>query len=735
MSDGKKFEAEVRLLLELKGWHLSQEQIVNHKKVDLLGVKRVDFGVEERIAVECKDYESALTQEQVTNIYSNYLPLLQTQSVDRLVLITRNEIAPSAKTYAAAASNFVHITYIDLMNTLMDFTGYIEGIIAQYRSEEVSHYYIPQTVLLEDDRPVAADKAVRDWIFGDDPQPIVLLAGYGMGKTTLAKRTTHMLAVHHRSTPTSRIPIYIRLEQLGSEISLEGLLSRHLASDTVVPGYSFQMFMELNRRGRFVIFLDGFDEMKHTLTWDTMRFNFQQLNRLVTGAARIALSGRPNAFLNEDEHREALHGERFLDRVEARRRIPDWPDYREYKIQAFSNDQIKEFIKSYVTHLQSASPQPRRTLADLLVRLDSPKGSRLNNLASRPVQLKMLVQILPTLRRDPSSLTEAELYSEFIDLIIRREMEKPSRDRYTLEERRDFACDLAWWMWREHHEVAVRSSLIPSQLVAPYCSETEDVAQVSRDLLSACFVEAKQPEGYYFPHRSFQEFLVARKIVSFIQAGELPCEGDMDVNPEILGFVDGLMQKREVKRFKELVWAHRGTLDDWILDILCSLVSGPEEIIADHAAMASPWGYVLVAHGMLRMEWTAAEATLGDFVRTRLRSFPVGVKEKPEWAKIFITLHVLLRDHYELGEQESQERILGFLNTARTGKGLVGNRKASPARVLEANRTPEFCYLASWRDGKWEYSPRWVNLRPAGAGRAQARQESLKESKRIPKHL
>src|SRR5260370_33926 len=101
-----------------------------------------DFGKHKRIALECKDYSTVLRQEDVTQIYANYLPLLQEHEIDQIVLVTRGDISPSAKTYAESAMGFVHLTYLDLLNSLLDMSGYLASLVAEYATDEVSQYYI-----------------------------------------------------------------------------------------------------------------------------------------------------------------------------------------------------------------------------------------------------------------------------------------------------------------------------------------------------------------------------------------------------------------------------------------------------------------------------------------------------------------------------------------------------------------------------------------------------------------
>ena len=142
----------------------------------------------------------------------------------------------------------------------------------------------------------------------------------------------------------------------------------------------------------------------------------------------------------------------------------------------------------------AASPAVQSALA--AGRLDPTKSERLANLAARPVQLKMLLEILPSTDQDPDSMSVAILYAEFVDLIIRREMEKIARSRFDHKKRRTFVRELAWWMWTKSPGLGVQSSRLPRGLFTSYAGPDDDLADVTRDLLSACFLESKPPEGY-----------------------------------------------------------------------------------------------------------------------------------------------------------------------------------------------------------------------------------------------
>ena len=131
LKPGRSFERDVLHLLALQGWAIQPEQLLLHKKVDGLAEKLGDFGETIRLAVECKDLAHAMTQQEVSEVYANYLPLLQKDCVDRVLLVTRHPVTPSAKTFTKGAKAFLQITEIELLNSLLDFSAYLRAMIDQ----------------------------------------------------------------------------------------------------------------------------------------------------------------------------------------------------------------------------------------------------------------------------------------------------------------------------------------------------------------------------------------------------------------------------------------------------------------------------------------------------------------------------------------------------------------------------------------------------------------------------
>jgi hypothetical protein len=147
--------------------------------------------------------------------------------------------------------------------------------------------------------------------------------------------------------------------------------------------------------------------------------------------------------------------------------------------------------------------------------------SQLRELLSRPVHLPMLVTVLPTLDGYTESLNRPILYEHFIHRIITREMTRllPAvREKYSREERFTFASSLALMMLNSGELMMIRYSEIPTNVVAPFVRRGETVDIAKRDLVTNCFLERKPPDLFTFGHKSFGEFLAARKLLDLVRA-------------------------------------------------------------------------------------------------------------------------------------------------------------------------------------------------------------------------
>ena len=280
---GDRLRDEVHALLVAAGKDaVESEKWLAGKKCDVYYEERSTVpGRTLRFALECKAYEAPIDRSLFGDIHRDYL--VAADHFDILIIITTNGLTSSVQESISAVDWMVHQLYQSFCNHLLDLDRYLRGLRDLFEKDGLNRYYEP--VLDTDGEELEA--RVAAWVEGESDQPWAILAGYGMGKTSFSRRLAHRYADACLSGESFRAPIYIKLGELAGEQSLEGLICKHFTQENVVPGFSYPLFESFNRRGRFLIILDGFDEMKHAMSFEAFEFNVDQFRALVEPGARV----------------------------------------------------------------------------------------------------------------------------------------------------------------------------------------------------------------------------------------------------------------------------------------------------------------------------------------------------------------------------------------------------------------------------------------------------------------
>lgn len=619
---GRQFEQTVADLLSLSGFDVTRDRHIGPKKVDIVA-QRDDFGHLRTYAVECKDHRRRLGKQLLLPIEAEYAELHRENRIDALLLVTRRGLTREAQ-YRVSQSRFLlHQTIDSLRCSLLDFRRYLADIRNEYRQQGLHRYYIPTRGVPEagTTAPIDLEAFVDRWLDSEDSQSLAILGGYGAGKSTFMLHLANRYAARFQSGQCTRVPVLIPLREICSEQTVEGLIGRHFTHLLQVTGYNYGMFRELNRLGAFLLLLDGFDEMKHSMTSAVFRYNFREVLKLVPPQSKVILTGRPTAFLNESERKEFLHAIRSHKGVEIA--LEGRPDFSEVTLAAFDDEQIERFIDRYRSGLLStpreegAPPVPSKE--------DFFKSETIMEIARKPLQLRMLFDVLPLYSGSLDELTVRELFTLFVGLTIERESEEPALQRFPAPQRRAFLARLVFYMW--HKEIgALRVDDIPEACYDSVtdCTNTEDV---KRYLLSGAFVEIRFPGEVFFPHRSIQEFLIADLLLAFIQGDKCveeffariqvrPHFGFVDerISPEIMDFLVAASGTDD--RIRALLLLHEGdralstnTIRYWIErdDCIPRLKGTAKE--------GDVWSLALLVAGRLQRHWCQSEGDADDLYR------------------------------------------------------------------------------------------------------------------------
>jgi len=546
----KIFEEAVRELLRLGNWTVTDERLIGHKRADCVASRKYKFNQESRMAVECKCLSRKIGLTQAVKVYLDYKPLVDNNLVHFTLLVTENGLTSKAEAYIDSLDNFEHRTRQELENDLLDFSAYVRGLFLDFTSSEISNFYVPQKI--ENRLETVQDFILND-IEANNNKPLAVLAGYGMGKSTLAKVLASKLAESHIEDFTKRIPILINLESLIDEISIDGLICRKFSSETVIDNFNYPLFSTLNNKGRFIFLLDGFDEMKRVMPWETLLRNLKEIFKLITPDSKVVIFGRPSAFLNQDEQDEALHGK--VSKRGKLKRVSSTVVYNftELYLSSFSHNDVVAVINGF---RESSNSLKLKIQLDEFLQALKEHDSKVLKLAERPVQLKMLIDILPSFDGKLDELSVTELYLSFIEMVMDRELEKESNQRFSLKQRMNFIQRLAYYMWQNSQSREIFSHQIPDDLLCKYDEDIYTSDAIKRDLLTGSLLERKGDSGFYFPHRSFHEFLVADHLYNMTKNKDAEIFKIPYLTPETQAF------------FIDLVgMAGARTLNTWVMKI------------------------------------------------------------------------------------------------------------------------------------------------------------------------
>lgn len=528
---GDALRDEAANLLSVRYGRPVREEIVLGKKVDLHFVKS-EFGKTTRIFVEAKDYAKPLSRKQVNEIWTDYSGLIDRHQPAFLLLVTRHGLAPAAQTYVSTEQSALrHQTIWELENETLGLTEYIRSLTSLFDEDGLSTYYIESVgrriayddahARSQDSASIRLFDALQEWIASPDQRPVAVLGGYGAGKTSLARRLVAAQARAALADPLARRPVLIRLGELSRYASIEGLLGGMFTFDFPVDGFNVRRFLDLNAKGRLLIVLDGFDEMKHAMSWADFRHQISDLNRFTGGAAKVILLGRPSAFTSTEEHFHVLRGLKKWDG--GYRRLPDWPDFVEFELCEFTRQERSAFVAGYLTHRAGLGPQDdvgngswvrgRVQEVDRLADADP-------DLFSKPVHAKILVDMAAdphvNLSRFADGITRWGLYEVFFQSLVERETGKTARRPIAEAARLEFLREVAFWLWTERGgATSFAAADLPDRLLESLPQgDAADIDALKREYLTGSFLEKKSGDIYYFGHRSFAEYLVAERMLA-----------------------------------------------------------------------------------------------------------------------------------------------------------------------------------------------------------------------------
>ncbi|MEI6756653.1 MAG: restriction endonuclease, partial [Chlorobium sp.] len=514
LEQGKSFEERVAHLLRLLGYSVEREQLIDSNRVDLVARKRADFGREELYFVECKDHQAVVPKETM-QVFKTWLegPTAREMQARGMVVAAR-DFSPAARGYARE-QGIQALTYDELERSLFDFSPYLARIRQRYEASALASTYVDQYLLLEkqpDEKSVPMLPHALEWVSGAGSRLWLVLGDYGTGKSTLVERLAYELACTFANNPDTPVPVAINLRNFPNAISLESLIREHLETElrTVLNP---EIVLHLLEAGRVVLLLDSFDEMGVAQAGRSVEEQFRLLARPTANPGRnprgnrVLITSRSHFFRDTKSAMQAVQGgDRLFEADSALGKAARAFDATLDTLPVFTKEQIAEYLQKRLGMVEG--DEARRFIEERY---------GLQDIASTPQLLDMIVASLPDLLKQGEKVTTGSLYLTYTTRWLNTI--RLSQGEVNVEHMRDLLERMACELWSRprnqihytdlavllHHEGGLARSL--------------DSERVDLELRTASFL-VRSADGYYrFSHRSFLEFFFARALFRALQEG------------------------------------------------------------------------------------------------------------------------------------------------------------------------------------------------------------------------
>ena len=370
------------------------------------------------------------------------------------------------------------------------------------------------------DTPHAVER-LASWargLEGEHSSLCALLGNLGTGKTTSTVLLTRRLLELRKAGEQVPLPIYFDLRDLSpttlKDYGLRTLLTELLTNSSLSTITVDNVLATVQDEHTLVIF-DGLDEvLVHLTPGDGQRLTRSLLGVLNLGErgsqeenprTRLLLSCRTQFFRSVEEEFSFFDGQG--------RENKRGKDYLVLTLLPFDEEQIREYLRRNM---------PEADTDRLLETIRSVHNLR--ELASQPVLLNMIRQVLLTIDEDLSAghrVRSVDLYERFVNKWLRRDDGKHSLiPRHKIQ----LMTHLAWQIWRSGSRTWTADQMEEWMLQFLHTHPGMELhytermpAQWKQDFRTATFL-ARRGDDFSFAHSSLLEYFLAVRLADSLEA-------------------------------------------------------------------------------------------------------------------------------------------------------------------------------------------------------------------------
>ncbi len=503
---------------------------------DIYYVEDLSRFKQNRVAVECKDWEKPPTSAQLAAIYGLYSPSFGSE-IDYLIVVGPHDLSQQPSDTASRLANFEYISFEKFVTSMMNFSYVLQDNIASWNTHDSSKNYVASNV---SDGSETLFSFTETWLTTDS-NALIVYGGYGIGKTSFSLHLLNHLTNKYQEGRFNRIPIRIALGDLFHRHDTKSLICAAMQGNdggANVMNFTYSLFLQIVEQGHVLLILDGFDEMRHAMDVQSFDDTFSDMTCLFEGDSKVVLLGRPDSFFSDDEEDQIF--ESFYN---AGARID------KIEIGMLTKEQVE-------TYLENATRKQRKR-GEELAELKSYVLANELDVLSRPVQLKMFCSVIDKFHGKKHTFSRYQLYKTFIYEFIKREGKKNSRKIFGQSNdhvagfsdvRTVFMQNIAWWLLTVKKENRFTVEEIPESFIPAEIRSGNSYEGSLKEAILGSVIEPRSNKNasgalgykgrqYYFPHKSYMEFLCAEYVSRVRFTADVAVEFFANANPEIISFL------------------------------------------------------------------------------------------------------------------------------------------------------------------------------------------------------
>ena len=434
---------------------------------------------------------------------------------------------------------------------------YLQKVIWQYQNWEVVkknnesfllepmertdlyNYYIQSYCVDKNRKEHLLDDFLEEFIKDSKQSSLIGLGDFGTGKSSFSIHYFIELAKKYLDDKTKRIPIFISLKDYKGRLNIEKFIIREFYNKFDLK-INFSIFQRLALEGKFIFFIDGFDEMASLADKQVTIQNLKELTKLSFEnvlfmtksqnknykANKIFLTSRTHYFLTESQEKEILKADYTI----LYRNYATKSNYEitRIKLKEFNKNQIKEYIQKH-TNNKELTNQYLKIIENTY---------NLKELSTRPLLLEMIIKTIDEFK-EQQNINTSDLYRAYTNIWIERD---DWRSQMKPQGKRSFMREMAVKMF----DLGGDFSLHYSKLDKPKHEYLKDSYKEEEDyykyeVTTCTFLNRDNDGNYKFIHKSFMEYFVAESFYWHLRNYDTLISDYFSLNTEIKFFLNNII--------------------------------------------------------------------------------------------------------------------------------------------------------------------------------------------------